>query len=35
MGTNIDTNDTVEKEKEFLACINDIFPRIRSDYRGI
>ena len=35
MGPSIDTNTTAEKEKEFLACIENVYPRIRSNYRGI
>ena len=35
MGPSIDMNTTAEKEKEFLACIENVYPRIRSYYRGI
>ena len=35
MGPSIDMNQTAEKEKEFLACIEYVFPYIRSYYRGI
>ena len=28
-------NTTAEKEKEFLACIENVYPRIRGYYRGI
>ena len=35
MGPSVDTNSMAEKEKEFLACIEDVYPRNRSYYRGI
>ena len=35
MGPSIDTNTTAEKEKEFLAFIENVFHRTRSYYRGI
>ena len=35
MGPGIITNDTAEKEKEFLACIENVYPRTRTYFRGI
>ena len=35
MGPNIDMNDTAEKEKKFLACIDNVYHQIRSYYRGV
>lgn len=35
MGPNIEINDTHEKEKAFLACIDNVYPQCRSDCRGI
>ena len=35
MGPGLIMNNTAEKEKEFLACIENVFERARSIYRGI
>ena len=35
MGPNIDMNNTAEKEKQFLACVYDVYIKRRSYYRGI
>ena len=35
MGPGIDTNNTAEKEKAFLASIENVYPQTRSYYRGI
>ena len=35
MGPNIDMNDTAEKEKKFLACIDNVYHQRRSYYRGV
>ena len=35
MGPNIDMNNTEEKQKEFLACIDNVYPQYRCNYRGI
>ena len=35
MGPSIDINQTAEKEKTFLALIENVFPRVRSYHRGI
>ena len=28
-------NNTAEKEKEFLACIDNVYQKVRSQYRGV
>jgi len=35
MGKVLDTDNTAEKEKEFLACIDNVYPEVRKVYRGI
>ena len=35
MGPNISMNNTAEKEKEFLACIDNVYQKVRSQYRGV
>ena len=35
MGPSVSTNSTAEKEKEFLAFIENVFHRTRTYYRGI
>ena len=35
MGPGIDMNNTAEKEKEFLACIDNVYNQVRMFYRGI
>ena len=35
MGPGIDMNNTAEKEKEFLACIDNVYNQVRMLYRGI
>ena len=35
MGPGIDMNNTAEKEKEFLACIDNVYGQVRRLYRGI
>ena len=35
MGPGMPMNDTTEKEKEFFACIDNVYPKIRSYNRGV
>ena len=35
MGPGLDTNNTAEKAKEFLSCIDNVYGATRSYYRGM